>query len=166
MEKSRASTPHRTPASVRARAAAFAHTREQRAAEISEDYVELINQLHEQCFKVRSIDLARHFGVSSATVNKVLARLVAADLVVTAPYQGVTLTELGARRAAACRARHHIVYSFLKAIGVNEENAHADSEGIEHHVSPQTLAALARLTKRFTREHRQKAKAKSAARKR
>lgn len=44
------------------------------------------------------------------------------------------------------RERHQIVQAFLKVLGIDELTAEADAEGIEHHVSAQTLAAFARLT--------------------
>ena len=44
--------------------------------------------------------------------------------------------------AAQSRYRHEIVVGFLRAIGVSEETAQADAEGIEHHVSNETLAAF------------------------
>ena len=42
--------------------------------------------------------------------------------------------------------RHTIVYEFLLALGVDEQTAQIDSEGIEHHVSQQTLQAMEKWT--------------------
>ena len=47
--------------------------------------------------------------------------------------------------AEASRARHLIIVEFLRAIGVSEETARADAEGIEHHCSAETLEAFRRL---------------------
>jgi DtxR family manganese transport transcriptional regulator len=49
------------------------------------------------------------------------------------------------------RARHRLVVEVLLALGVPAEAAEADAEGIEHHVSAETLAAFARVTKRSGR---------------
>jgi DtxR family manganese transport transcriptional regulator len=38
------------------------------------------------------------------------------------------------------------VYRFLLSLGVNERVAALDAEGIEHHVSPQTLKRMAAFT--------------------
>jgi DtxR family manganese transport transcriptional regulator len=84
-------------------------------------------------------DLADRFGVSHVTVVRVVRRLERDGLVTTEPYRPVTLTDAGIRLAAACRERHEIVYRFLLAIGVDERIAAIDSEGIEHHVSRETL---------------------------
>ena len=58
------------------------------------------------------------------------------------PYRGVFLTEAGQARAEHARARHHVVVSFLIALGVSPETAHRDAEGIEHHGSDETLCAF------------------------
>ena len=74
-----------------------------------------------------------------------IARLRQSGLVVTQPYRAIFLTEEGRRIAEASRRRHRIVVAFLRAIGVSEETARADAEGIEHHVSAETLAAFERV---------------------
>jgi DtxR family manganese transport transcriptional regulator len=52
-----------------------------------------------------------------------------------------------ARAAERCKRRHEVVVRFLCAIGVDEETAERDAEGIEHHVSEVTLAAFERVTR-------------------
>lgn len=130
------------------RARAFARVREVHQAETAEDYVEMIADLIALQGEARVIDLARHFGVSHATVNKIIARLNKEGLVTNRPYRSVFLTDKGQAIADACKDRHEIVYKFLRAIGVDEETAHLDAEGIEHHVSEATLQAFDRLSKR------------------
>ena len=55
------------------------------------------------------------------------------------------LTERGRAVANASRSRHEVVLAFLRALGVAEETAQRDAEGIEHHCSPETLAAFVRV---------------------
>ena len=62
--------------------------------------------------------------------------------VTTQPYSPIELTQNGTKLAKAAKKRHEIVYNFLVAIGVSERAAAVDSEGIEHHVSPETLKAM------------------------
>ena len=76
-----------------------------------------------------------------------VARLQQAGLVATKPYRAIFLTGEGRRIADKSKRRHQIVFEFLRAIGVSEDVARADAEGIEHHVSNETLAAFERLTK-------------------
>jgi DtxR family transcriptional regulator, manganese transport regulator len=73
---------------------------------------------------------------------KALGRLTTEGLVVQKPYRGVFLTELGQRVARASRPRHETVQEFLLSLGVAPETARIDAEGIEHHVSEETLATF------------------------
>ena len=62
------------------------------------------------------------------------------------PYRAIFLTEKGKELAARSRWRHEVVVGFLRAIGISEEEtAERDAEGIEHHVSDETLAAFERV---------------------
>jgi DtxR family manganese transport transcriptional regulator len=127
------------------RAENFRHTRRARKTEIAEDYVELIADLIDGGGEARAVDIARGLGVSHATVIKTIGRLQRDGLVVTKPYRSVFLTEEGRRLASWSRLRHDVVLKFLLAIGVCEETAHADAEGIEHYVSAETLSAFERV---------------------
>jgi DtxR family manganese transport transcriptional regulator len=126
------------------RVANFCQSRQARKTEIAEDYVELIADLIDSDGEARAVDIARRLGVSHATVIKTIARLQRDGLVVSKPYRSVFLSEEGRRLALWSRRRHELVVKFLLAIGVSEETAHADAEGMEHHVSPETLAAFER----------------------
>ncbi len=123
----------------------FQQTRRARSTEIAEDYVELIADLIDSGGEARAVDIARRLGVSHATVIKTIGRLQRDGLVVTKPYRAVFLTEEGRRIALWSRQRHDLVVKFLLAIGVSPKTAHADAEGIEHHVSAETLSAFERL---------------------
>jgi DtxR family manganese transport transcriptional regulator len=134
------------------RAAAFRRMREAHGTEMAEDYVELISDLIRAHGEARLADLAVHVGVTSATAAKVVQRLQRAGLVESRPYRAIFLTEQGEAIAEMSRRRHQIVEDFLRALGVDDLTAEADAEGIEHHVSEQTLAALERLTKTLKQE--------------
>lgn len=129
------------------RAAAFRRMREAQRTEVAEDYVELIGDLIAMIGEARLTDLAEHLGVSQGTAAKVVQRLQREGLVESLPYRSIFLTERGAEVAAMSRDRHRIVHDFLRALGVSESIAEADAEGIEHHVSQETLEAFIRHTK-------------------
>ena len=133
------------PASLDQQAANFRHARRARSTEIAEDYVELIADLIDSGGEARAVDIARRLGVSHATVIKTIRRLQRDGLVETKPYRAVFLTKEGRRIAEWSRRRHELVVRFLLAIGVSHQAAQADAEGLEHHVSPETLAAFERL---------------------
>lgn len=129
-------------------AAGFDRIRQARQTEIAEDYVELIADLIADGGEARAVDLAARFGVSHATISKTLARLSREGLVQTRPYRSIFLTEAGEEMARKARRRHRIVLGFLHAIGVPPETAAIDAEGIEHHVSEETLAIFERIAER------------------
>ena len=128
-------------ASVR-QAESFRRSRRDRALEIVQDYVEAIAELAVECGEVRVVDLARRMGVTHVTVNHTITRLQAAGYVSMEPYQAIYLTGPGQKLARECKQRHETVVAFLRSIGVPEKVAELDAEGIEHHVSPRTLAAF------------------------
>ncbi|MAJ15057.1 MAG: transcriptional regulator MntR [SAR116 cluster bacterium] len=117
----------------------FFQIRNARNTEIAEDYTEMIADLINENGEARVVDLAKIFGVTSPTVNSVIRRLVRDGFVVSKPYRAIFLTEKGKTLAKNCKKRHETVYNFLISIGVGKENAKIDAEGIEHHVSSETL---------------------------
>lgn len=122
----------------------FRQTREARRGALVEDYVELIADLIEDGNEARQVDIAARLGVAQPTVAKMLARLAGEGLVSRKPYRGVFLTESGRKMAQESRARHQTVEAFLRSLGVSAETARIDAEGIEHHVSAETLEAFRR----------------------
>lgn len=114
---------------------------------MAEDYVEAIADLHEANGSCRAVDLAKLFRVSNATVNRTVGRLVRDGFAETEPYGPIELTKKGQRLAAESRKRHETVIEFLIALGVSRETALIDSEGIEHHVSEETLRAMQKYLK-------------------
>jgi len=122
--------------------------RSDHATELAEDYVEAIADRIEAAGTCRAVDLAEHFGVSHVTVNRTIGRLKRDGYVETKPYAPIELTAKGKRVAKESRQRHEIVFRFLRQLGVSELTAATDSEGIEHHVSKETLSAMQRFLDR------------------
>ena len=118
----------------------FERIRRAHQSEIAEDYVEMISDLIAETGEARAVDLASRFGVTSPTVNATIQRLQREGLVESRPYRSIFLTQAGKRLAEASRAKHQIVRDFFIAIGVNKDVAEQDAEGVEHHVSEQTLS--------------------------
>lgn len=135
----------KTPA-VSAKRAAVAQTRKEHAEETAQDYVELIAQLICEKGEARAIDLSRRLAISHVTVGKTLRRLERLNLLKAPPYASIFLTAAGKKLAKESKERHEIVLNFLLALGIPAAIAESDSEGIEHHVSRETLAALKKFT--------------------
>ncbi|MEK1886439.1 MAG: manganese-binding transcriptional regulator MntR [Phyllobacterium sp.] len=123
----------------------FRRTRNNRRTELVEDYVELIADLIEDGGEARQVDIALRLGVAQPTVAKMLKRLAVDGYIQQRRYRGIFLTDIGKQLAEQSRERHQIVESFLCAIGIGIETARIDAEGIEHHVSPETLEAFRRF---------------------
>lgn len=128
-QKSERSIPHR-------------RTRLHHANETAEDYVEAVFDVIEDLGECRVLDLSKYFDVSHVTVSRIVKRLQALGLLTTAPYRPIELTKKGAALAAQVKKRHEVVYQFLLWLGVDKKTAQIDSEGIEHHVSGKTIAAM------------------------
>ena len=117
----------------------FSRVREAHQTETKEDYVELIADLIDANQEARLSDLAERLGVSGPTVSKVLSRLKDDGYIESQPYRSIFLTAKGQALASKCKKRHQIVLDFLIRLGVPEEIAEFDAEGIEHHISDKTL---------------------------
>ena len=122
----------------------FRRVRDLHQKELAEDYVELIAYLIEQRREARLVDLAGCLGVTRPTVSDAIQRLQRDGLVTNKPYRSIFLTEAGRKLAEESRHRHLTVLDFLRSLGVPESVAQSDAEGIEHHVSKETLAAFRR----------------------
>jgi DtxR family manganese transport transcriptional regulator len=126
----------------------FRRLRRDHAGEIAQDYAETIADLAATVGEARVVDLARRLGVTHVTVNRTLARLQRAGYVDTKPYRAIFLTDTGRRLAEESKRRHETVVAFLRSLGISQKTAELDAEGIEHHVSPETLAAFERRLKK------------------
>lgn len=123
----------------------YQRTRQDHRREKAEDYVELVDGLIRERGEARAVDLAELLGISHVTVTKTVQRLVREGYLASQPYRSIFLTDQGAELARSMRARHALVHQFLLHIGVSEAIAETDAEGIEHHVSEETLAAMRRF---------------------
>mgnify|MGYP001063647706 FL=1 len=117
----------------------FRQVREAHRRELIDDYVELISDLIREVGEARQVDMAARLGVSQPTVAKMLKRLASVGLIEMIPWRGVFLTPEGEKLAQESRERHQLVENFLLVLGVSPEIARRDAEGMEHHVSEETL---------------------------
>ena len=133
-------------------AKSYIHTRKAHENELAEDYVELIGDLISKEGEARVVDIADHLGISKATANQTINRLVKKGFVTSKPYRAIHLTKKGEYTAIHARERHRIVYNFLISLGLDKETAELDSEGIEHHVGDKTLNKLKQLTDKLNKK--------------
>lgn len=127
----------------------FRQVREAHRRELIDDYVELISDLIREVGEARQVDMAARLGVSQPTVAKMLKRLASVGLIEMIPWRGVFLTPEGEKLAQESRERHQLVENFLLVLGVSPEIARRDAEGMEHHVSEETLLKFREFTLKY-----------------
>lgn len=107
-----------------------------------EDYLEVIYELVEEKGYATTVDISTYLNVSSPSVTKMVQRLDESGYLIYEKYRGIKLTDEGIRVARSIRNRHGLLAEFFKIIGVDEEIANNDAEGIEHHLHAQTIKKL------------------------
>src|ERR1700746_2534113 len=110
-----------------------------------EDYLERILELINSKGYARVIDIAAALKISQASVTNMVQRLDAEGLIKYEKYRGLILTAAGKKLARRIAQRHQLLSDFLRMLGINEEVIYHDVEGMEHHISPQTLRAIEAL---------------------
>ena len=111
-----------------------------------EDYLEQIHQLIESKGYARAVEIATNLKVSQASVSAMVQRLDAEGFLVYEKYRGITLTDKGREIALQIIQRHELLSRLLRIFGIDEATIYRDVEGMEHHISPQTLNVLTLLT--------------------
>ena len=117
-----------------------------------EDYLEQILHLINEKGYARVVDIAARLNISQASVTNMIQRLDGEGLLKYEKYRGMVLTEVGERVALSITERHLILAEFLRLFQLPEELIQKDVEGMEHHISPPTLKAIAALTKEIKRQ--------------
>lgn len=125
-----------------ARAIAFIETRKQHLSEIAEDYAEIVFDLIKLNGEARTCDIAKQLGVSHVTVIRTIKRLENKGLFLTENHQPIKLTQKGLELAFFSKNKHEFLLQYLLRLGVSEETARIDVEGMEHHISNETLQAM------------------------
>jgi Mn-dependent DtxR family transcriptional regulator len=110
-----------------------------------EDYLEQILDLINTKGYARVADIAQGLRISQASVTNMVQRLDAEGLLKYEKYRGLVLTTAGETLARNIMRRHQFLTDFLRTLGVNDEVIYHDVEGMEHHISPQTLHAIEAL---------------------
>lgn len=118
-----------------------------------EDYLEVIYELIKKKGYATQTDISESLNVSLPGVSKMLQRLDESKYLKYEKYRRINLTEEGIEVAENIHEKHGLLSEFFKMIGVDEDIANIDAEGIEHHIHPQTLRKL----REFIRNHKKEA---------
>ncbi|MEW9501842.1 transcriptional regulator MntR [Jeotgalibacillus marinus] len=100
-----------------------------------EDYIEQIYLLIDNKGYARVSDIAEALSVHPSSVTKMVQKLDKDEYLVYEKYRGLVLTKKGTKIGKRLVFRHDLLEQFLLLIGVKDENIYNDVEGIEHHLS-------------------------------
>ena len=120
-------------------------SRPSRPSQSAEDYLERIHELVEGKGYARVVDIASSLKVKQASVTSMVQKLAEQGYLKYEKYRGLILTDQGRAVAQNIRQRHATLARFFSLFGLDAATQSADIEGIEHHLSPATVACLADL---------------------
>jgi Mn-dependent DtxR family transcriptional regulator len=108
----------------------------------TEDYLEVIAELVSHKGYATTLDISRYMNVSAPSVTKMLQKLDEDRYLEYEKYHGINLTAKGSRLAKSVMQKHGILLEFFEILGISHEIANQDTEGIEHHLNPETIKQL------------------------
>ena len=110
-----------------------------------EDHIEQIYMLIEQKGYARVSDIAESLSVLPSSVTKMVQKLDKDGYLIYERYRGLMLTPKGLKLGKRLVQRHDLLEQFLRLIGVQEDKIYEDVEGIEHHLSWNSIDRIADL---------------------
>ena len=110
-----------------------------------EDYLEAIYNLNEEKGYVSAADVSERLAVKPPTVSNMVKNLADKGYLEHKRYRGMRLTSSGEKIAKSVIKRHRVISKLISMLGVDDETAYVDTEGIEHHVHPITVKRFERL---------------------
>lgn len=108
----------------------------------SEDYLETVFVLQVRKNEVRSIDLARHMGVSKASVSHAVKALRNGGFLVKDNGGLLHLTNVGHIVAEAIYERHSFFRDRLMEAGIDRETAEQESCRMKHIISKKSFEKI------------------------
>lgn len=117
-----------------------------------EDYLERIYKLMEEKGYARVSDIAEGLEVHPSSVTKMIQKLDKDHYLIYEKYRGLILTAKGKKMGKRLMERHHLLEEFLETIGVHDDNIYKDVEGIEHHLSWDSITCIESLVEYFKRD--------------
>ncbi|HEX7862916.1 MAG TPA: transcriptional regulator MntR [Verrucomicrobiae bacterium] len=115
----------------------------------AEDYLERIHELIQEKGYARVVDIASSLKVKQASVTSMVQKLGELGYINYEKYRGLILTDKGREVALNIQKRHETLSRFFSLLGLDPKTQQADIEGIEHHLSPETVECLADLAQYF-----------------
>ena len=112
----------------------------------AEDYLERIHELIESKGTAHVADIAQSLSVGQPSVTSMVQKLADEGYLHYEKYRALTLTPSGRSIAKRIRERHNVLANFFTLFDLDDKTQARDIEGIEHHLSVDTLNTLEDLT--------------------
>mgnify|MGYP002537813594 CR=1 FL=1 len=107
-----------------------------------EDYLEAVLVLQKEKGMVRSVDVARHMGVSKPSVCHAVVTLKKGGFLTMDEDLFLRLTDIGREVAEQTYEKHCFFTEMLIEAGVDQETAEADACRMEHAISEDSFQHL------------------------
>lgn len=117
-----------------------------------EDYLERIYMLIDEKGYARVSDIAEGLEVHPSSVTKMIQKLDKDNYLIYEKYRGLIMTSKGKKMGKRLADRHQLLENFLSTIGVQADNIYKDVEGIEHHLSWDSITCIETLVEYFKRD--------------
>ncbi|PKR79316.1 transcriptional regulator MntR [Halalkalibacillus sediminis] len=114
-----------------------------------EDYIEQIYILIDQKGYARASDIAERLEVHPSSVTKMVKKLDQEQYLLYEKYRGLILTDKGNKIGKRLVYRHELLEKFLEIIGTDTESIYEEVEGIEHHLSWESIFRIGDLVEYF-----------------
>lgn len=114
-----------------------------------EDYIEQIYILIDSKGYARVSDIAEQLEVHPSSVTKMVQKLDKDEYLNYEKYRGFILTPKGKKIGERLVFRHELLEQFLEIIGVDKDKIYEDVEGIEHHLSWNSIDRIGELVQYF-----------------
>jgi Mn-dependent DtxR family transcriptional regulator len=117
-----------------------------------EDYLERIYKLIDEKGYARVSEIAEGLEVHPSSATKMIQKLDKDKYLVYEKYRGLMLTPKGMKMGKRLVDRHQLLEEFLTIIGVHPDHIYKDVEGIEHHLSWDSITCIEVLIEYFRRD--------------
>ena len=108
-----------------------------------QDYLKAVYRLAGEGGALTTQRLADELGISGPSVTNMVKRLAELGFLRHEPYRGVALTAAGERIALEVVRHHRLLELYLvTSLGYGWDEAHAEAERLEHHISEHLEARL------------------------
>ncbi|MGE5582770.1 MAG: transcriptional regulator MntR [Bacillota bacterium] len=109
-----------------------------------EDYLEMFYRIIEKQGYIRPVDLSAAVKVRPSSVTRMIQKLDEAGFISYKKYRNISLTDKGFRYGRFLVWRDEVLKEFLTLLKV-EVGIAEQVEGIEHYITPPTMAIIQKL---------------------